>query len=195
MQYPDAVRIAEDIRQQLEAHCEVGRCFIAGSIRRKKADIGDIEIVCQPKKEQVKDLFGNAIAVSSILSFKKTLNEFGKWIKGTTDGRMMQIELPYDGLMLDLFMPQPKDFFRQFAIRTGSREYSQHIIATGWKKLGWVGTHDGLRLQEQCVETFVNDKSKWKCPVSNPTLPPEWKDEREFFEWLRVPYLVPEKRF
>lgn len=195
MQYPDAIIIAENIRQQLAPHCEPQRCFIAGSIRRKKADIGDVEIVCLPKKEQVKDLFENVIATSCSLSFKKTINEFGKWIKGTTDGRMMQIELPYDGLMLDLFMPQPKDFFRQLVIRTGSREYSQHIIATGWRKLGWVGTTDGLRLQEQCVETFVSDKSKWKCAVSNPTLPPAWQDEREFFDWLGVPFLVPEKRF
>ena len=43
MEYNKALEIAEKTKAQLAPYCE--RIEIAGSIRRKKPDVGDIEIV------------------------------------------------------------------------------------------------------------------------------------------------------
>ncbi|MCX6753734.1 MAG: hypothetical protein NTV03_01615, partial [Candidatus Nomurabacteria bacterium] len=47
--YPlaEAMRIAEALLEELKPHC--ARIAVAGSVRRKKADCGDIELVAIPK--------------------------------------------------------------------------------------------------------------------------------------------------
>jgi DNA polymerase/3'-5' exonuclease PolX len=50
--------IADRVRDLLAPHCD--RIEIAGSIRRQKADVGDIEIVAIPKTVTDGDLFGGA---------------------------------------------------------------------------------------------------------------------------------------
>ncbi|MBZ0315428.1 MAG: hypothetical protein K8L91_03345 [Anaerolineae bacterium] len=48
-----ARRIAEEIQDMLAPACE--RIIIAGSIRREKADVGDIELVIEPRYETVEE--------------------------------------------------------------------------------------------------------------------------------------------
>jgi DNA polymerase/3'-5' exonuclease PolX len=170
------------------------RLNIAGSIRRQKQDVKDIEIICLPKTYEEKDLFGETSEVRRSEEFKITVMQFGKVLKGKPSGRYMQIELEA-GINLDLFIPQEHDYYRQYAIRTGSSQYSNLIIATAWKKLGWCGTEDGLRKMSECDEIKLPDnKSKWICTADKPTLPPVWNTEQEFFEWIQVPFLNPVKR-
>src|SRR3989344_4154112 len=45
--YAEAYAIALDVQEQLKPYCE--RIEIGGSIRRKKSEIGDIELVLIPK--------------------------------------------------------------------------------------------------------------------------------------------------
>lgn len=195
--------IAESIVWQLRPHCEV--INIAGSIRREKIEVKDIEIVCVPKMIKIggKDLFGEdnrKIIVSP--EFVKIVMSLGKIIKGKPEGRMMQILLQ-SKIPLDLFMPQPVDYWRQLVIRTGSKEYSQQIIAKAWVKNGWVGTNDGLRLRTECDGTEIKmkdkygieyTKMKWTCVSESPTLPQVWESEREFLSWLGVTILHPKYR-
>ena len=47
MKYEEAIEIAEKVKTLLLPHCE--RVEIAGSVRRKKTDVKDIEIVAIPK--------------------------------------------------------------------------------------------------------------------------------------------------
>lgn len=99
------------------------------------------------------------------------------------------------GINLDLFMPTPKDYFRQYAIRTGSALYSQTIIARGWLNLGWVGTEEGLRRIEDCQRVVDGSgKSKWKIININGIHPPIWNSEEEFFEWINVKWTEPSHR-
>jgi hypothetical protein len=195
--YKTALAIAESVIKRIAPFCEVAN--IAGSIRREKPEVKDIEIVCVPKKVKVGavDLFGNDDRKTVVSpDFTEMINSLGEIIKGKADGRMMQIEMK-ERIILDLFMPVPVDYWRQFAIRTGSADYSHKIIATGWLKMGWCGTTDGLRLQSECdgVKT-PDDKTKWslKKSVTRPTLPPVWASEQEFFDWLGVQYLHPRLR-
>lgn len=148
MQHKPAADIAVAICERLAPHCFPNRINIAGSIRRKKQQVKDIEIVCLPKYEQVieQDLFGQAVAQYRDAGFISTAISLGKVLKGTPEGRYMQIELP-EGINLDLFMPMDYDYFRQLAIRTGSADYAAQVIAAGWRAKGWVGTPAGLRLE------------------------------------------------
>jgi DNA polymerase/3'-5' exonuclease PolX len=192
MIYAEARKLTVELCYKLQPHCD--KINIAGGVRRKKADCHDIEIICLPQTIELKDLFDNKIGSAVNPQFAKMVeNELGKVVKGKSDGRMMQIKLP-QGIMLDLFTPQPDDYFRQYVIRTGSANYSAKVIATAWKRQGWCGTPDGLRRMSQCVEKKVGEKSTWTCPHSKPTLPPVWKSEEEFFDFIKIKFLKPELR-
>lgn len=195
--------IAENLQRELEPFCEPGRCIIAGSIRRQKEEVKDIEIVCIPKSAQVqdKDLFGEVIGERTVIhpEFERIIRGAGVITKGKFIGRQMQVEMKAQiesmqhTIMLDMFMPQPHDYFRQLAIRTGSAEYSHRYIANAWVKRGWCGVNGDLRLIKECGKM---PDGKWvlRNDIRSPTLPPVWKSEQEFFKWLMVPYLEPKYR-
>jgi len=189
----EARKIAVAICYKLQPFCE--KINIAGSVRRQKAEVNDIEICCVPKVEVLKDGFGWDEGIIRNIQFANTVDTLGKVIKGNTDGKYMQIELP-EGVNLDLFIPDDFDYYRQYAIRTGSADYSAKIIATGWRKIGWCGSDKGLRKMLDCVESKTPDgKSKWKCVNPNAELPPVWKYEEDFFSWIKVKILKPSERF
>lgn len=189
MELNHATQIAKRIVEMLAPQCV--KINVAGSIRRLRSQVKDIEIVCIPKKEFVQtDLFGGGNWIVHP-RFEKALFYFKqKIIKGNVHGRYMQMTLNNGGATMDLFMPQPHDYYRQLAIRTGSSEYSHLVIAHAWKKKCWVGTADGLRLEHDCV--MRNDA--WICINKNPTLPPVWQSEEEFYDWIGVPWQHPKYR-
>jgi len=115
MTYPEALLIAELVKGRLEPHCD--RIEIAGSTRRKREVIGDIEIVCIPKK------------------FSVEVNKYEK-VKGEPTGRYTQ-RLFAGVVKLDIFMCQKENWGNIFAIRTGSADFSHKVLATGWVKKGY----------------------------------------------------------
>jgi len=191
MKLSQATEIAEKYRRLLEPWCEPEYCRIAGSLRRECPDIGDIEIVCVPKSVH-------------LIPFAVTIRQWWK-IKGEPTGRYTKRRL-YEGIDLDLFITNKKDFIRQFVIRTGSADFSAKVIAVAWVKKGWRGTEDGLRLQKECTPIKAKCASiaeayggkekiiKWTCSVPRPQLPPKWQTEEEFFGWLNVKYIPPQQR-
>ena len=189
MEYKLAAEIAVSKCVHLQPHTT--KINIAGSLRRKKDDVKDIEIVCVPAVSTGVDLFGHSSGEIRSPQFIEAVNSLGKIIKGQATGRMMQIELP-EGIMLDLFITTREDYFRQYAIRTGSAHYAARYIAGGWKRKGWCGSDQGLRKISDCVEMKGPDgKSKWKCLNKQAELPPYWKTEEEFFKWINHPYEKP----
>lgn len=198
MQYKQAREIATRVYKALEPHCV--RLDIAGSVRREKPEVKDIEIVCEPIMVEQTDLFGEAMERKRNIGFVHTVRELGVLLKGNMlDGRYLQILLS-EGINLDLFIPQPTDYYRQLSIRTGSADYSHKVLANAWLKKGWCGTEDGLRLQTECYQKLIGkypdgrDKFKWICNTENPTLPDVWRNELEFFHWLNLEWLEPSKR-
>ena len=194
MELSEAKIISVKYCLKIKPYCVDKRLFIAGSIRRMKPDVHDIEIVALPLFDVENDLFGEPIRKVRSKRFIETVNGFGNIIKGNANGKMMQIELP-EGIMLDLFIPDDFDYWRQFVIRTGSADYSYKVIATAWKKLGWCGSDKGLRKISDCVAMVGSDgKTKYKCVAPKPELPPVWTSEEHFFQWLKVPFIHPSKR-
>lgn len=198
MKLQEAQHIAQELIRNLQPFCEL--ITTAGSIRREVAEVKDIEIVCLPKIIVLNDLFGWDEGEIRNFDFIRYANSFtGDVIKGNAEGRYMQIKLPQQ-INLDLFMPSKDDYYRQFAIRTGSKKYSQHTIATGWLNKRWCGSDKGLRLITDCQQIkFQNGntnewRTKWVCINPAAQLPPKWDSEKDFFKWLNIKWIEPKFR-
>lgn len=195
MQYSQAKDIAINIWDAMRPDCDIVK--VAGSIRRQKPEVKDIEIVALPKMIMGKDLFGGDTEKVRNEDFKKLVLGFGEVVKGKVDGKYMQIHMSEPGINVDLFMPDDFDYFRQLVIRTGSADWVSRFVAGGWRNVGWVGSDAGLRLKIQCEGTEGPDgKTKWKCivPKNEQTLPPHWKSEKEFFDFIKLKWVEPKLR-
>lgn len=124
MKLEQALEIAENVKALLAPHCE--RIEIAGSIRRKKPDVKDIEIVAIPKPYDI-GLFESGIAT--------IVNQWQK-VKGELPCKYTQRILP-EGIKLDLFFAEPGNWGLIYAIRTGSADYSHKVLAKGWVRRGY----------------------------------------------------------
>lgn len=193
--YAFAKKCADRIIELLQPHCEI--INIAGSVRREKFYVKDIEVVCIPKKISVQtDLFGGIKEFidpefgSAIDLMKKEV------VKGNVFGKYMQIVL-IGNIKLDLFMPSSEDYYRQFVIRTGSADFAHKVIANQWGKLGWVGTSQGLRRRKDCYPNTDKKTGKitsWAIQYPSGEKPPVWISEKDFFEWLGIRYIEPKYR-
>jgi len=147
---------------------------IAGSIRRQCKAVGDIEIVCVENKENpLSNLF---------------VPGYPGMVKNGE--RMKSFKYPNKGLSFELYIAQPHDYGRILAIRTGSSFFSHHQLATAWNRRGFCGTVDGLRKKSEC-----DHKGKiWKIKPEykdNPTLPPVFETEIDFFNFLQIEWVLP----
>lgn len=156
-----ATVIADRLKAQLAPHCD--RIEIAGSIRRRKPDVGDIEIVAIPKPYDV-GLFATGIA---------TVVDQWPRVRGELPCKYTQRMLP-EGIALDLFFANADNWGLIFAIRTGSAEYSHHVLARGWSVRGWKSV-DGV---------LHNSAGK---PVPTP-------EEEDVFRIAGVDWVPPEQR-
>lgn len=192
--FRSAKDIAIAVGLQLLPYCTI--LNIAGSVRRLKPQVKDIEICCVPKQVEVAglDLFTQSVGYPETHpEFIKILTTLGMVVKGKPTGKYMQIEL-HQGINLDLFMPDDFDYYRQWAIRTGSADYSAKVIAGGWKAKGWCGSDKGLRLISDCQNRASGGKMSWTCINPNAEKPPVWESEEHFFDWLGVQWIKPELR-
>ena len=161
--YAVAYPIALEVLELLRPHCI--RCEIAGSIRREKAEVGDIEIVAIPKPYQ-DGLFQDGLALV-INQWRKVKGEmqYGK-VKYT------QRILP-SGIKLDVFFADENNWGLVFAVRTGSAEYSHKVLATEWVKRGYKSKGGYLM---QGGRTYVV------------------REEKDLFERIGVDYVEPRNR-
>lgn len=127
MPYKDAKLIADGVIQLLNPHCI--RCEIAGSIRREKEVIGDIEIVAIAKPYQI-GLFEDGVA--------SVINQWQK-VKGELEyGKCKYTKriLP-QGISLDLFFAEEENWGNIFLIRTGDLEFSKKFVGYSLPQRGY----------------------------------------------------------
>ena len=192
MTYETAYRAFIELGQELYTFCE--KIEVAGSVRRalitpsmQEREVKDVEIVALPLTEN-SWLFDDAPVRSK--GFCDVLKSNVSILQGDINtGRYLKLLYQKD-IKIDLFLPEKYDFYRQFAIRTGSAEFAKNVLASGWRKLGWVGTKDGLRREAECKP----EEKVWTCKAKKPTLPPVWNSEKEFFDWLGIEYVEPHNR-
>lgn len=123
-----ATTIAHEVVQQLAPHCQ--RIEIAGSIRRKKSTVKDIEIVCIPKQVEVPgqiDLFGTASPITvRDPEFMKVVDSYG-FVRGKSTGKYMQ-RIRADHATIDIFVAEPDTWGYILMLRTGSKEFNINLI-------------------------------------------------------------------
>lgn len=170
-----AKAIAEGLVEQLAPHCE--RIQIAGSIRREKPEVKDIEIVAIPKPYDV-GLFESGIA-TVVNQWEKVKGELPckytqRIIKASYYSGMPETSW-FEDIKLDLFLATPANWGLILAIRTGSAEYSHQVLANGWCRKGYHSI-DGM---------LFHEKSKWERKVTE-----EW----QLFQLLDIPMPEPKDR-
>jgi DNA polymerase/3'-5' exonuclease PolX len=153
-----AIQISERRMAELAPHCF--RIAIAGSVRRRAPEVGDIEIVAIPKPYEV-NLFSSGIA-AVVQQWKK--------VKGELPCKYTRRVLP-DGIELDLFFATPRNWGYIIAIRTGSAEFSKRLAA-GWCRYGMHGV-DGMLVDRDGREVVVREEKDLFDLAGMKFVPPE----------------------
>lgn len=174
-----AIEVARFIVKQLTPACE--RLVVAGSLRRMKEEVGDVEILYIPKFVEEPDglfdtkrvnqvdvvlqsLFGNGV-------IGKRLNLMGSATWGPRNKYAVHSQ---SGIPVDFFETGLEAWFSYLVCRTGSAESNTRIAsaaqAKGWKWHPYAGFSD------------------WE---SNLVFP---KSEEEVFAMVGLPYLEPKDR-
>ena len=159
-----ALRAAEPLLEELRGMPDVIRCSAAGSLRRSKEVIGDIDLLASSKKPvEVIELF---VALPEI-------------IKVIAQGETKASVLLKDGIQCDLRVVSDGEFPFALAYFTGSKE---HNIVMRQRAI-----QRGLRLNEYGL-------FKSKEETRDPKLLVPCQTEEEIFAELNLPYVPPELR-
>lgn len=170
--------IAEDVKRELEPFCT--RVEIAGSIRRRRSEVGDIEIVVIPKTMSMPKQQGNLLepGESTIVRVPGFVNAIDKYKKVKGDpaaGKYCQRILP-DGIKLDIFIAEKDNWGYILVLRTGGATFNKWLMSpSGLPAHGYKG------IAGQIVRTCDN--------VVMPTY-----EEEDVFKLLNAEFMRPEFR-
>lgn len=173
-----ARNLALDFVERYAPYCEKIR--IAGSVRRQKPEVKDVEIVALPAWQN--DLFGNPLYGYNPL-IAKIHQDGHQVIKGQEDGKYTQIV--FQGATFDVFCTTHQNWAWNFLIRTGSRDFS-HGIA---RKLN----DKGYTLKNAWPHVVIGHDDDLKA-IAGEALPGVMETEEEVFRFLGLQYVPPENR-
>jgi DNA polymerase (family 10) len=176
-----ARKVANELATELAPRCE--RIEIAGSLRRGKADVGDIEILYVPRIGQVRvpgELFPRQGSLADELLeqwlargiITKRFNINGSAARGTLNKLAAHAG---SGIPVDLFATTTERWFVSLDVRTGSKEMNTTLAGNALRR--------GMQLHTYGV--LENTKTGQQI------IP---QSEREVFERLGVPYREPAER-
>ncbi len=169
MIYSQAKSIADAMVERLSGYCD--RIEIAGSVRRKKSEVHDIEIVAIPKIIDEPNMFDEI----GKREFPSELFLPYKMIK--KGSRYKQMKLP-EGINLDLFIViEPAQWGVIFTIRTGPADFSHKLVTL--KSFGGY-------LPGDCK---VHDGGVYRGGVLIPM-----PEEKDFWDFVGLRWIEPEKR-
>lgn len=139
-------KLSDQLLRRFDRLCE--RIAVAGSVRRRKPQVGDIEIVAIPKWLEGSDLFGPGASAVNLLW--KELDGIcfngpdAKYVKAGDYYRQVVARTP-DGkhVKIDFFTAAPGNWGWIYLLRTGSDKFSRHVAAclnkAGYtSKKGWI---------------------------------------------------------
>ena len=177
-----AFNVATELALLLKPYVE--EIIVAGSLRREKPFVGDIELLYIPRIEKVKTgLFNEDTAplnhtdnfLVSLLNaevIEKRPNVNGQFAWGVNNKLSRHVS---SGIPLDLFATTRENWWVSLVVRTGSKETNLRLTM-GAQKLGrsLIAYGCGVRESDGNVISATS--------------------EREVFELCGVPYLEPTKR-
>lgn len=177
-----AEEITRELIDILNPLCD--RIEVAGSVRRKKPTVKDIELVIIPKaQKETDDLFSEQEKVTYHIDkflwedprFDFRLSKDGKRMYGDKNKLLLFTSEKYGQIALDIFTAEPHNYMMVKFIRTGGAKTNKLIAVTA-NKLGY-----NLRIYESA---FVNGKGQKM----------EMFSEQHIFDFLGLKYLQPEER-
>lgn len=166
--YAEALAIADDLLTLLHPACE--RIAIAGSLRRKRPEVGDLEIVAIPKTEPITDLFGTEVGRASLVDDVLVNRVF------TKNGEKYK-QFAYQDMTVDLFLATPETWGVIYTIRTGPWEYAKWLVTSRYAGGAMPGT---MRCQ---------DGRLWQSGAVLDT-----PEEADVFKALGLEFVPPERR-
>lgn len=169
--------MASEIVEALRPYCH--RVEVAGSIRRGRDWVNDIEIVAIPKstvRQPDVDIFGEPFGKPTVVrapGFLMVVDSVADpLVKGRpSDGRYLQM-FTREGVKVDLFLCEPDTWGYIYAIRTGSADFMR-TLAARWVQLGFKGIEGRL--------------TRFGKPVPTP-------EERDLFDLLHMAVPLPHQR-
>jgi DNA polymerase/3'-5' exonuclease PolX len=177
----EALFVAEYVRDFLAPACE--RIEIAGSLRRGKPEVGDVELVAVSKSHQVPSgLFFEVDAIAWDLDERlEELVATGILDRLLGKDRYQKLRHHMSGLQVDLFMVKPPASFGCiFLIRTGSADYSHALVTKARDR--------GFHFREGALHRGALGCSTRPCEIV-PT-----PEEIDVYRVLRLPFVEPERR-
>lgn len=177
MKLEQAQKIAESLVDDLSQYCE--RIEIGGSIRRRKDEVGDIELVCIPKFGEVGTgqgtLFGGEVTEPTNLLFRRISASRYKILK--MGGKYCQFKIQLidsEPINVDVFTATPETWGYIFVLRTGSWDFSRWVVIK-LEKRGFT-PKDGAVWSEEPGEGLIK--------IATPT-------EGDVFDLMQIGYIEP----
>jgi DNA polymerase (family 10) len=163
----EAQKIADDIFASLKDLDGVQQIEIAGSLRRSKETIGDIDILIGAEEQHISGLFEvftNHGRVTEVLGKGDTKSSVR-----TTDGRQV-----------DLRIVKPENFAAALMYFTGSKEHNVEMRSRARNK--------GMSLNEYGLYKLQDDgETNWDAPQ-------DFKTETDIYKMLDLNFVPPELR-
>ena len=159
MLYPHAIAQANGLLAAVRSHPDVVRAEIAGSLRRRREVVGDVDIVaaCAVKPELVAQSFTRVGGIRS----------------ASENGGVATVRY-VDGTKLDLYCVTPPEFATAFWRATGSNDHvdsvRERLAARGTRIVG-----DSL-VREPGRNLVVDDEAAVYATASLPWIPPELRE-------------------
>jgi DNA polymerase (family 10) len=168
----DARVLAEKIQSVLAPFCLPDRCEIAGSIRRARPEVNDIDVVCIVQPGRLAALIERVSARNEIVK-----NGEQNLVARTKDGVQVDLRFAHNGIP-DLLAPAPSNWGAQLLCWTGSKEHNV------W--LNERARAQGLMLRAGHALVAEPDTRKEKIIAS--------ATEEEIFQCLGLEWIAPVQR-
>lgn len=200
--WPFARHLADQIVAELTPFCE--RIEVAGSVRRRKETVKDIEVLVIPKfGDQPLDMFGHALGSQPDLLadylwdsplWHRRPNAIGSETFGPLNKLMLRSAAHMAGsplspgapvpewMPVDVFTGTAANFGRDWWIRTGPAAWNVATASRALRLGGHMHAY-GPYAFTHAAENALHGPEQVKCP-----------DEASFAKWLGVPLLPPDQR-
>jgi DNA polymerase/3'-5' exonuclease PolX len=187
-----ANRLAYKPTAELRPSCE--RIEVAGSVRRRAATIGDLDLLVIPKREP--GLFGATQPGESLLDpHLQRLVDEGRLRPGRCNGEKSKHFLTQTGVGVELWIAVPDQWGVLMAVRTGPADFTRSLVTerkNGGRLLDSFAVHEWKVWQRlvdphyPCIEVIKGEQYEG--------LPLCFDDERNFLESMCGGWIEPEDR-
>ena len=179
MKLEQAQKIAESLISDLNPYCE--RIEIGGSIRRKKPDVKDVELICIPKFAEIgtgqTTLFGGETSITENRLFGQMAKQCSVLKMGEKYAQIEVFDEHATGvrqyIKVDVFTATPETWGYIFLIRTGPAEFSKWVV-TELKRRGYTLKDGAVWLEDSLGLVQCNTQS-----------------EHDVFRMLGIDYIEP----